>query len=106
MPANTNVMSTATILGIIFSGHCTPVECIEEGCLLAPSWLYTHVEIEIDLHAKKLFHFVTRLRADLLEHRAASPDDDAFLPIPFDTNGGEDAREPGGLLPPVDYNGD
>src|SRR5206468_3965393 len=71
----------ANNLTFIFTGHCTPVERVEEGSLLPPSRLHAHVQVEIDLRAEKLFHLFPRQRADTLQHRAFRADHDGLLPV-------------------------
>src|SRR5947207_1694264 len=63
--ARSSVSRRVQSFHIVFSGHCTPVQCIEEGSLLAPSRLHAHMKIEIDLHAEDALHLFARERANL-----------------------------------------
>src|SRR5438270_13547550 len=83
-PATSNrATNMANNLTFIFTGHCTPVERVEEGRLLAPPRLHAHVQVEVDLHAEEFFHFFAGQRPDALQHRALRADYDGFLPVPL-----------------------
>src|SRR5690348_8562017 len=56
-PSNSASRGAQTLF-FIFSGHCTPVERIEEGGLLAPSGLHAHVQIEVHVHAEDPLHLL------------------------------------------------
>src|ERR1035438_2947697 len=71
------------ILLIIFFGHCTPVQRIEEGAVLAPARLHADMQVQIDLQAEQAFHFLARQRADLFEHGAAGSDHNRLLSVPL-----------------------
>src|SRR5277367_1370613 len=88
-----NITSAATILGVIFTCHFTPVERIQKGGFFAPRRLHPHVQIEIDLHAEEGFHLLPRQRADTLQSRALRADHNGLLPGPFDADRCEDARQ-------------
>src|SRR5580704_11593166 len=81
-----SAIKEAKILGIIFYGHCTPVEGVEEGGLVAPAWLYAHVQIEVNLHAEQFLHFHARQSADFDQYGALFSDEDGLLPGPLHSN--------------------
>src|ERR1041385_3964194 len=85
--------SAAQILKIIVTGHCTPVERTEKGCLFAPVRLHTHMKVEVDLHAEQPLHFLPRQRTDLFQHRTLRADDDGLLAIALHADCGVDARD-------------
>src|SRR5262249_49974022 len=91
----------ANILCIIFSGHCTPVESIEKGAVLAPVRLHANMQVQIDLQTEEALHLLTRQRADLLQHCPAGADHDGLLPFAFQMNGGVDGGHFGAALPLV-----
>src|ERR1035437_10347287 len=90
------------ILEIIFTGHCTPVQRVQQGGLLAPPRFHAHMQVEIDSHSEYPLHLLTRQRADLLEHGAPGPDDNSLLAIALHPDGGVDPRDSGRLFPLVD----
>src|ERR1700738_1536090 len=94
--------SARTVLDIIFSGHCTPVQRVEKGAVLAPARFHAHVEVEEDLAFEDLLLSLARLSADLLQHLAAGPDDDALLPLALHADSSVDAGDPRRLLPLID----
>src|SRR6185436_19730008 len=75
---NIRASMTAQILGIIFNGHCTPVQRIQEGSILAPARLHANVKIQIDLYPEDTLHFLSGQHSDLLQHRSAGADQDSF----------------------------
>src|SRR5450432_2709644 len=91
------------ILVIIFSGHCTPVQRVQEGPLLPPAGLHAHVQVKIDFHSEPLFHFMAGQGADLLQHGAARANHDGLLAVAFHPNGGVDAGDFRRLLPLVHH---
>src|SRR5580704_5034729 len=89
----------ATILEIIFTRHCTPVERVEKGGLVPPTGLHADVQVQINFYAEDLFHLHARQRADLLQHSGFRADDDGFLTVALHANRGENTRELAHLLP-------
>src|SRR5687768_5616497 len=87
----TRIAIAAQILIIIAIGHCTPVQRIEKGRILAPTWLHLYVQFQIDLHSEDTLHLLTGQGPDLFEHRAAGPDHDPLLAFPLHPDGGEDS---------------
>src|ERR1019366_1503307 len=95
-----------TRLSFISSGHCTPVNSIQEPGLFPPARFHLYVEVEKNTRVEKCFHFLAGQRADLLEHGPALADDDALLSVTLHRNGGVDADRPRGLLPLFDQHRD
>src|SRR5215208_7282650 len=60
---------------------------------VAPALLDLDEEFEVDLVSDQPLDVAARLRADLLEARAALADDDALLRRALDVDGAVDARE-------------
>src|SRR5918998_3765793 len=60
---------------------------------VAPALLDLDEEFEVDLVPQQALDVAARLRPDLLQPRAALPDDDALLRRALDVDGAEDARE-------------
>src|SRR5579872_4080344 len=106
LTSRNRTVRTALILFIIFSGHCTPVQGVEKGGLLAPPGLYAHMQVEIDLRFEELLHLLAGEGADLFEHRALGADDDGLLAVTLHADGSVNARERSGFLPPVHHYGD
>src|SRR5215471_17696268 len=83
LAAKTGSMSTmmsrndSGVLRIIFCGHCTPVERIQEGRLLAPARL----------------HFPARQHSDALQRCALGTDNDGLLSGSLHVDRSEHARE-------------
>src|SRR5580658_6231600 len=104
--SNKTVKRTATILEIIFTRHCTPVERVEKSGLVPPPRLHADVQVQIDPDAEDPLHLRARQRADLLQHGALRADDDGLLAVALHADGGEDARETRRFFPLVDGDGD
>src|ERR1700693_1627979 len=88
---NQTVNSAATILEIIFTRHCTPVERVEKSRLVSPSGLHADVQIQIDPDAEDPLHLRARQRSDLLQHGPLGAYDDGLLAVALHADGGEDA---------------
>src|SRR5664279_4123737 len=82
--------NAAKNLCIVFSGHCTPVERIEKAAVLAPVGLHANVQIEVNLQAEQVLHFVAGLGADLLKHCPPGADHDRLLSVALQVDGGVD----------------
>src|SRR5580658_1471375 len=104
--SNKTVRKAATILEIIFTRHCTPVERVEKSGLVPPPGLHADVQVQIDPDAEEPLHLRARQRAYLLQHGALGADDDGLLAVALHADGGEDAREPRRFFPLVDCDGD
>src|SRR5580700_1293284 len=104
--SNKTERRAATILEIIFTRHCTPVERVEKGGLVPPPGLHAHVQVQIDPDAEDPLHLRARQRADLLQHGPFGADDDGLLAVALHADGGEDAREPRRFLPLIDGDSD
>src|ERR1700733_15168868 len=99
--SNKTLRRAATILEIIFTRHCTPVERVEKSGLVPPTGLHADVQVQIDPDAEDSFHLQARQRADLLQHGALGADDDSLLAVALHADSCENAREPRRFFPLV-----
>src|ERR1035438_2206022 len=80
----------ANSLCIVFSGHCTPVQGIQEAAVFAPVGLHANMQVQVDLETEQALHFLAGQGADLLQHGAAGANHNRLLPIALQVNGGID----------------
>src|SRR4051812_23921864 len=88
-------------LRFIFSGHCTPVECIQERLTLAPVHSRLHLQLQENLFAEQALHLLARQRTNLLQHSASGADEDALLSLLLDVDGGHNVSELRFVLPEI-----
>jgi len=83
-----------------------PVELADEGGALAPVALDFDVNLQEDLHTEQFLQLFAGSGADLFEHCAAAADDNGFLAVALDVDGGADADQARAFFERVHQDGD
>ena len=83
-----------------------PVELADEGGALAPVALDFDVNLQEDLHTEQFLQLFAGGGADFFEHCAAAANDDGFLAVALDVDGGADADQARALFEGVHQDGD
>ena len=78
----------------------------DECRALTPVALNFDVNLQEDLHTEQFLQFFAGSCADPLQHFSATADDDGFLAVAFDVDGGADADEARAFVKGVHQNGD